>query len=257
MQREMIHFQDKENELVAAKLSELQRADLQLYEVVKYVLKINGIYQDVFLYICEHPYKTREINYKLMHFLGTGAGPEWFELITRTVRDYDMEQAALPYCVECIHQAFLSGLTVKKTEDVLANSRSLPELSKNFKLLLLNVNAETKEDIPPLEEQGHKSLNKTVGQERLTDKSTFLKERMEDYKGYVRIPIKVFYSEIAGEEYLTINGEGDIFDIVDKMLKKVRRSMSAYQRRIDTLNKIMVSKEEQLRSLSNNSGEEI
>lgn len=257
MQREMIHFQDKENELVAAKLLELQRADLQLYEVVEYVLKINGIYQDVFMYICEHPYKTREINYKLMHFLGTDAGPEWFELITRTVRDYDKEQAALPYCVECIHQAFLSGLTVKETEDVLVNSKSLPELSKNFKILLSNANEDIKEDISLSGEQGEKSLNKGIGREGLTDKNIFLKERMEDYKGYMRIPIKVFYSDIAGEEHLTIKGEGDIFDIVDKMLKKVRRSISSYQRRIDTLNKIMVSKEEQLRSLSNNSGEEI
>lgn len=255
MQGEIIRFQDKDNELVSTKLSELQSSDPQLYEVVEYVLKINGLYKDVFIYICEHPYKTREINYKLMQFLGTDADSEWFQLISRAISDYEIEQAALPYCVECIHQAFLSGLTVKKTENLLANSRNLPELSKNFKLLISNVDEGSDRNVPSLDKQEQQPLKETALQREMADKGTFLKEKMTNYKGYVRIPTKVFYSEIEGEDYLTIKGEVDIFDILDKMLKKVRRSIFAYQRRIDTLNKIMISKEALLRSMSESDGE--
>lgn len=255
MQREVIRFQDKDSELVSTKLMELQDNDPQLYEIVEYVLKINGLYKDVFLYICEHPYKTREINYKLMHFLGTGADFEWFELITRVINDYKMERAALPYCVECIHQAFLSGLTVTKTEKLLADSRNLPELSKNFQLFLSNIDGKTDEKVLSLEKQEQQSLGKVTAKESLVEKGMFLREKMTDYKGYVRIPTKIFYSEFEEEDYLTIKGEVDIFDIVDKMLKKVRRSISAYQRRIDTLNKIMISKENQLRKISESDGE--
>ena len=235
MEREKVHFQDKDNELVAANLSELQSIDPQLHEVVEYVIRVNGIYKDVLLYICKHPYKTREINYKLMNFLGTDAGQEWFELITRAIKDYGVEQAVLPYCVECIHQAFLSGLTVQKIDDVLASSRNLTELSENFKLLLPGMGAQADGNVPPLKGQGQNGI--------------FFKKKLADYEGYVGIPTKVFYSEPERGDDLAIKGEADIFEIIEKIMKKVRRSFSAYQRRINTLNKILISKEETLKSM--------
>lgn len=255
MQREIVRFQDKDSVLVRSKLIELQNIDPWLYEIIEYVLKINGIYKDVFLYICEHPFKTREINYKLMQFLGTGANLEWFQLITRVISNYKMERTALPYCIECIHQAFLSGLKVSETENLLANSKNLPELSKNFKMLLSHTGEGADTAVLPLENQEQQPLYKAASKESLAETGMFLKEKKTDYKGYMKIPTKIYYSEFEQEDFLMIKGGADIFDIVDKIIKKVRRSISAYQRRIDTLNKIMISKENQLRKISESNGE--
>lgn len=244
-EREILYSQDKNSDLVKENLNKLRSEDPDLCNVVEYILEITGLNKDVFLYICDNPFKNKEINFKLMQFLGTAATSEWYKLINKAIYEYEIEQNSLSYCVECIHQAFLAGFTVEKTESILACSRDSVELNRNLKRNMLNDNnnAESRvfskkilQDVPPTQKK----------------ESIFFKGKMPDYDGYMRIPIKVFYSENATTEPFVFGGEVDIWDMMDEVLKKVRRSFLAYQRRIDTLNRILISKDDLLKKLGQN-----